>query len=88
VPERWLANPPKEFADDDRAARAPFSLGPRNCIGRNLAYAEMRLILAKVCFNFDLELDEERCGNWIGDQKIYGLWEKASLYVKLTPVQH
>lgn len=87
VPERWLANPPAEFANDDRAARAPFSLGPRNCIGRNLAYAEMRLILAKMCFNFDMELDEERCGNWIGDQKIFGLWEKWPLWVKLEAVK-
>lgn len=33
---------------DDRQAFQPFVLGPRNCIGRNLAYAEIRLILAKV----------------------------------------
>ncbi|KAF2005008.1 cytochrome P450 ClCP1 [Amniculicola lignicola CBS 123094] len=88
VPERWLADSPEEFANDDRSARAAFSLGPRNCIGRNLAYAEMRLILAKVIYNFDIELDKERCGNWIGEQKIYGLWEKGPLYVKLTNVQH
>ncbi|KAF2463993.1 cytochrome P450 ClCP1 [Lindgomyces ingoldianus] len=88
VPDRWFANPPNEFANDDRAARAPFSFGPRNCIGRNLAYAEMRLILAKVCFNFDLELDESRSANWIGDQKVFALWEKHPLYVRLTTVQH
>ncbi|KAF2275245.1 cytochrome P450 [Westerdykella ornata] len=83
VPDRWLNPPPTEYADDDRAARATFSLGPRNCIGRNLAYAEMRLILAKICFNFDMELDEERCGDWIGDQKIFGLWEKGPLWMRL-----
>jgi averantin hydroxylase len=87
VPERWLANPPVEFADDDRAARAPFSAGPRNCIGRSLAYAEMRLILAKVCFNFDLELDEERCGDWIKQQKVFTIWEKTPLWVKLKSVR-
>ncbi|KAF2183273.1 cytochrome P450 [Zopfia rhizophila CBS 207.26] len=87
VPERWLANPPKEFENDDRTARQPFSIGPRNCIGRNLAYSEMRLILAKLCFNFDLELDEERCGNWIGNQKVFVLWEKWPLWVKLKPVR-
>lgn len=87
VPERWLNPSPPEYANDDRAARAPFAMGPRNCIGRNLAYSEMRLILAKVCFNFDMELDEKRCGNWIGDQKIFGLWEKGPLWVKLTAVR-
>lgn len=86
VPERWLSNPPHEYANDDRAARASFSLGPRNCIGRNLAYAEMRLILAKICFNFDLELDEKRSGKWIEEQKIFGLWEKGPLWVKLREV--
>ncbi|KAF2710597.1 cytochrome P450 [Pleomassaria siparia CBS 279.74] len=87
VPERWLSSPPPEFANDDRTARASFSLGPRNCIGRNLAYAEMRLILAKVCYNFDLELDEKRSGEWIAEQKIFGLWEKGPLWVKLTEVK-
>ncbi|ORY00094.1 cytochrome P450 [Clohesyomyces aquaticus] len=84
IPERWLTNAPAEFATDDRAARTPFSLGPRNCIGRNLAYAEVRLILARVCFNFDLELDEKRCKDWIRDQKVYALWEKNPLWVRLS----
>ncbi|KAL7944168.1 cytochrome P450 [Trichoderma barbatum] len=84
VPARWLTNPPAEFANDDRAARASFSLGPRNCIGRNLAYAEMRLVLAKVIFNFNLELDEKRSGDWVSEQKIYAMWEKGPLWVKLT----
>ena len=34
VPERWLANPPARYADDNRKAMQPFSVGPRNCIGR------------------------------------------------------
>jgi averantin hydroxylase len=87
VPERWLDNSLEEFANDDRSARASFSLGPRNCIGRTLAYAEMRLILAKIIYNFDIELDHERCGDWIKEQKIYVLWEKGPLFVKLTNVR-
>ncbi len=47
----------------------------------------MRLILAKVCFNFDLELDEKRSGKWIEGQKIFGLWEKGPLWVKLREVK-
>ncbi|KAL9108200.1 MAG: hypothetical protein Q9187_008323, partial [Circinaria calcarea] len=32
VPERWLDDP--RYADDNKAALQPFSLGPRNCIGK------------------------------------------------------
>ncbi|KAK3079312.1 hypothetical protein LTS18_005173 [Coniosporium uncinatum] len=84
LPQRWLGA--AEFASDDRAARQPFSMGPRNCIRTNLAYAEMRLTLAKVCSNFDLQL-EERSQSWIEEQQIFGLWEKGPLSVRLTPVK-
>ena len=52
-------------------------------IGRNLAYAEMRLVLAKLLWHFDIALDEERTDDWF-DQKEWGLWHKRPLYVKLT----
>lgn len=81
-PERFLGAP--EFANDNFAVMQPFSVGPRNCIGRNLAYAEMRLILAKIIYNFDLELDE-KTGDWLA-QKTFVLWEKPPLWVKLTPL--
>jgi averantin hydroxylase len=83
LPQRWLGD--VQFADDDRAVLQPFSIGPRNCIGRSLAYAEMRLILAKILFNFDLELDEGMTGQWM-DQKVYLLWEKKPLWVRLKSV--
>lgn len=35
IPERYLKLPPgSEFENDDRAAMQPFSMGPRNCIGK------------------------------------------------------
>jgi cytochrome P450 len=81
-PERFLGA--KEFANDNYAVMQPFSVGPRNCIGRNLAYAEMRLILAKFLYNFDLELDP-RTVDW-ADQNVSILWEKHPLLVKLKAV--
>lgn len=33
-PERYLDPPPPEFANDDKAASQPFSMGQRVCIGR------------------------------------------------------
>ncbi|KAI3401428.1 hypothetical protein diail_10862 [Diaporthe ilicicola] len=82
-PERWLNDDNPEFAKDRKEALQPFSFGPRNCIGRNLAYAEMRTIMARLVFNFDLALAPESKG-WM-DQKIFNLWQKPPLMVHLTP---
>ncbi|KAF1833178.1 cytochrome P450 monooxygenase-like protein [Decorospora gaudefroyi] len=84
IPERWLGD--ERFKNDKRETLNPFSFGPRNCLGKNLAYAEMRLILAKVLFAFDIELvDKSR--DWIGLQKVFTLWEKDALMVKVKTVQ-
>ncbi|OAA60534.1 cytochrome P450 [Niveomyces insectorum RCEF 264] len=83
-PERWLGDP--LFANDRREAAQPFAVGPRNCIGMNLAYLELRLILARVLWNFDLELDPS-CVNWVDDLVEYFGWEKTPLLVQLTPRQ-
>lgn len=52
IPERWLDD--ERFKDDNKAAFQPFSVGPRNCVGKNLAYFEMRIVLARLLWNFDL----------------------------------
>jgi len=80
VPERWIGDP--RYEDDKMDAWQPFSFGPRNCIGRNLAYMEMRLILARLVWGFDLELCEESQG-WAERQKVFILWDKGPLWVKL-----
>ena len=84
VPERWLPNidPKSEFSRDDRAACQPFSLGTRNCIGKNLAYAEMRLILAKVLYHFDLSPGDGLEGDWF-EQKAWAVRWKKPVWVRL-----
>ncbi|TVY15213.1 Cytochrome P450 monooxygenase hmp1 [Lachnellula arida] len=47
LPERYLADPPKEFQSDKRKGYQPFSFGPRSCIAKNLALLEVRLIVSK-----------------------------------------
>jgi len=84
VPERWMGD--SRYEDDKLDAWQPFSFGPRNCIGRNLAYMEMRLILARLVWGFDLELCEESQG-WAERQKVYILWDKGPLWVKLKHVE-
>ncbi|KAJ5588206.1 benzoate 4-monooxygenase cytochrome P450 [Penicillium hordei] len=83
VPERWLGE--KEYADDKRSAAQPFSYGPRGCLGRNLAHAELRIILAKMVWSFDLEL-EEKSQDWLSRCKVMRLWVKPELAVKLKNV--
>ena len=82
-PERYLEKDGERFRGDNRAVVQPFSLGPRNCIGQNLAKAEMRLILAKLVWHFDMEL-VDKDEDWVSKQHVYGLWDKEPLMVKLV----
>ncbi|KAH7007774.1 cytochrome P450 ClCP1 [Ilyonectria destructans] len=84
VPERWLGD--SYYADDDRKIFQPFSIGARNCIGQNLAYAEMRSILARLMYNFDVELDDVS-QDWLSSQKTYIIWEKGPLRLRFTNVK-
>ncbi|KAK6952190.1 hypothetical protein Daesc_006723 [Daldinia eschscholtzii] len=83
IPERWTGEDP-QFNDDKRDASQPFSFGPRNCIGRNLAYVELKIIIARLVWDFDIENVTE--GEWM-DQKVYMVWEKSPLWIKLHPAQ-
>lgn len=50
----------------------------------SLAYAESRLILARMIWNFDLKIaDDSR--RWLEDSEMYMIWQKDPLHVYLTP---
>ncbi|KAK6193011.1 hypothetical protein LQW54_012895 [Pestalotiopsis sp. IQ-011] len=83
-PERFSSES-KEASANNLEALQPFAVGPRNCIGRNLAYAEMRLILARIIYDFDLKLADDG-QDWIKRQKAFPLWDRPPLNVYLTPV--
>jgi cytochrome P450 len=53
--------------------------------GASLAYTEMRLVLARMLWNFDLELQEDS-STW-NQQNVYLFWEKPELNVKIIPRQ-
>ncbi|KAH7061556.1 cytochrome P450 [Macrophomina phaseolina] len=80
IPERWLGDP--RFGSDKRSVLQPFSYGPRNCLGKNLAYHEMRLAMTKVLYNFDLVNLCEESQDWM-NQKVFGVWQKPKLMVQL-----
>lgn len=73
------------YAEDKRNALQPFSYGPRSCLGRNLAYAEARLILAKVFWTFDMEFeDPDEARTWLSRCKVMRFWVKPQLTVRLN----
>ncbi|KAI8935075.1 hypothetical protein NX059_007670 [Plenodomus lindquistii] len=51
IPERWYSRP--ELVLDKRAF-GPFSFGNRQCVGKVLAYVELRLVIANVLKEFDV----------------------------------
>ncbi|KAK8241093.1 cytochrome P450 46A1 [Phyllosticta capitalensis] len=102
IPSRHLppatTDPSSPFYADKRKALQPFGVGPRNCIGRNLAYHEMRLVLASLVWCFELELAPRMQGvrgagvgrgvgmgeGWL-DQKAWAVWEKGPLWLRFAP---
>lgn len=71
VPERWIEGATcevsgpswtttKEDIDTARRAFCPFSIGPRGCIGKSMAFMEMRLTLARILFLFDMTLADRQ----------------------------
>lgn len=50
----------------------------------SLAYAEMRLILAKILWNFDISLHPDS-RNWYEESEVYGFWQKPNLNVYIKP---
>ncbi len=56
-----------------------------DCLNPSLAWAEMKMVLAKVLWNFDLELSEKMMGGDWSDQKVYLLNELTPMYVKMMP---
>ncbi|KAN0116772.1 cytochrome P450 [Hyaloscypha variabilis] len=83
IPERWLKDSPYS---DRLETSLPFSYGPRGCLGRNLAYLEMRMVLAKMFWAYDVVWCNGEEVDWERDSKGYTLWEKPDLRVELRRV--
>ena len=65
IPERWHIKEGYTTAEQVEMAQAafnPFSLGPRGCIGKQLAYAELTYIVAKIIYSFDFRVAEGEQG--------------------------
>lgn len=86
LPERWLpeavTDEQSPFFNDQRRIVQAFSIGPRNCIGQHLAWAEMRLSLAKIVWTFDIELVEEKRLRW-DDLRTFLFVEKKAVQIRM-----
>jgi len=63
IPERWIEgcegqsfSVTKGSIETSKRAFAPFQVGPRNCVGKNMAYMELLIAVARVIFLFDMRL--------------------------------
>lgn len=86
MPERWLrrgqSDVTSDYFGDRRQAMQPFSTGPRECLGQNLAWAEMRLVLASLILEFDIGPGPEPRIRW-ESLRTFLLVEKRPLVLHL-----
>ncbi|EFQ98022.1 averantin oxidoreductase [Nannizzia gypsea CBS 118893] len=82
IPERWLGEDSK-FASDNRQAFTPFSIGQRSCIGMTFSNAILRLVIARLFWNFDLEAEPNNIDPH--DTPEYAVWEAKPLWLKVSP---
>ncbi|KHN95019.1 cytochrome P450 3A17 [Metarhizium album ARSEF 1941] len=85
VPERWLApsHPlyDERFKDDNHAVFRPFSHGSRDCIGKNLAMNELRVVISRMLYRFDFEVLEGQ-DDWHMKQRNFIIWDKGPLMLR------
>jgi cytochrome P450 len=62
-PTRWThdSEAQRELA---KSAYAPFSIGPRGCIGKSLALMESRIAMARILWQYDLKPTKPLSGSY------------------------
>ncbi|KAK4913376.1 hypothetical protein LTR49_018264 [Elasticomyces elasticus] len=80
-PERFLG---QQNTKDNLAVFQPFLVGRHQCIGQKFAWAEMRLILARLLYTFDISWDRTPTINDWGQQQTFIFWQKEPLEIRLT----
>ncbi|POS79313.1 cytochrome P40 monooxygenase [Diaporthe helianthi] len=77
-PERWLPAGHKYFdklfCNDLKEASQPFSMGPRICLGINLAYTELKLLLARLAWEYKWEFVNKEGCDWDKQRRFQALW--------------
>jgi cytochrome P450 len=80
APARWLQS---DSDIPEYAGFHPFGFGPRSCAGQALAWAEMRLLLTRLIWSFDIRDTPARTVRPWTSQKIYWTWQRDALQVSV-----
>ncbi|KAJ2992986.1 hypothetical protein NUW58_g1986 [Xylaria curta] len=78
IPARWMGD--EAYAEDNRDVVQPFSVGPRNCPGKQFALLNIKLTIAHLLWRFDLKLGEGT-KDWAVGQRLYNGWVQPPLPV-------
>eukprot|EP00345_Euplotes_harpa_P003758 CAMPEP_0168330234 /NCGR_PEP_ID=MMETSP0213-20121227/7596_1 /TAXON_ID=151035 /ORGANISM="Euplotes harpa, Strain FSP1.4" /LENGTH=214 /DNA_ID=CAMNT_0008333739 /DNA_START=1093 /DNA_END=1737 /DNA_ORIENTATION=+ len=87
IPERF--DPSSEYfrtpegKPRDPLAWAPFTFGPRTCMGRALALMELKILMIYFMLSIDYEIDDETLKN---DNVSYAILSPFALDIKITKV--
>ncbi|KAJ6025062.1 hypothetical protein N7540_005859 [Penicillium herquei] len=86
APERWLSDDQSSsrFEGDSKIAFNPFSLGAHNCPGQNLAWLELRIILARLLWRYDISIPPGVDLPQWEEQGIWWFWDKQATMVRFT----
>ncbi|KAF2207353.1 hypothetical protein CERZMDRAFT_102447 [Cercospora zeae-maydis SCOH1-5] len=93
LPERWIPGSvlpqgqkvTSETVSVAQSAFCPFSVGPRGCIGKGMAYNELMLTLAMTIFMYDMRLAPgSTLGEGNPDTKEYGRHRRTEFQLKDT----
>ena len=82
-PERWLPETKTEVHNPN--AFMPFSYGPENCVGKNLALLELRVVVCYIMQRFMISIDDpKRLETWEDDFKDFftTMWGSLDVHIK------
>ncbi|KAK7961769.1 uncharacterized protein PG986_002594 [Apiospora aurea] len=86
-PQRWLpADHPLyeiKFSNDNLNAFVPFRFGPRGCPGKEMAWLQGRLFIAKLIWKFDITKAPGNNVDFEKDLPAYGFFVKPRLMMRL-----
>ncbi|KAI0265038.1 high nitrogen upregulated cytochrome P450 monooxygenase 2 [Gloeopeniophorella convolvens] len=91
LPQRWLASKSEDPASSgitvhNAAAFFPFSYGETSCVGKNLAFLEMRIVAAWLVQRYDFRLPSAgKVGKWEDHFEDYVVLRKGPLVVRVAP---